>query len=186
MRSQVSDWCFSFPRIRGDVPFANAPHSRSARFSPHTRGCSRQNFVLPGPPVVFPAYAGMFLCGKNTRPLVRGFPRIRGDVPTPTAPVMGGDLFSPHTRGCSYQELRSVSRDGVFPAYAGMFRAKPIVSPTPRSFPRIRGDVPSVKSSRAPCRPFPRIRGDVPLHTFTASTLVGFSPHTRGCSQDRF
>ena len=60
-----------------------------------------------------------------------------------------------------------ISRGGeatVFPAYAGMFREQS----------RVLGSASS----------FPRIRGDVPLLTISSSWPSGFSPHTRGCSDD--
>ena len=55
----------------------------------------------------------------------------------------------------------------VFPAYAGMFRCRRGRGRQRDGFPRIRGDVPSAK--------------------FTGTVKVrplGFSPHTRGCSDD--
>ena len=50
----------------------------------------------------------------------------------------------------------------VFPAYAGMFPGSQLEISTLTSFPRIRGDVPDIKTSGL----IPRL----------------FSPHTRGCS----
>ena len=90
------------------------------------------------------------------------FPRIRGDVPKVTVTLMGDVKFSPHTRGCSESQHHQYASTGVFPAYAGMFRQALRQPPMPRSFPRIRGDVPS------PASKF-RLR-------------KSFSPHTRGCS----
>ena len=70
--------------------------------------------------------------------------------------------FSPHTRGCSARHVASDQIKKVFPAYAGMFRMLEISIFPPRSFPRIRGDVP-LQWRRRKCP-------------------IGFSPHTRGCS----
>ena len=70
-----------FPRIRGDVPH-NQSALRSERwFSPHTRGCSYDPFLMAVLGVVFPAYAGMFRHDSVGLPTFGGFPRIRGDVP---------------------------------------------------------------------------------------------------------
>ena len=131
-----------FPRIRGDVPWALAPGQNSSWFSPHTRGCSWWLRCARPLGCVFPAYAGMFLSVRVMRRVSSGFPRIRGDVPLSAAEVIDsggfprirGDvprraqaeyvkaLFSPHTRGCSVMAAFRGGDDGVFPAYAGMFR----------------------------------------------------------------
>ena len=50
-----------FPRIRGDVPRGLRTLKRTHWFSPHTRGCSHGNANMLTTPLVFPAYAGMFL-----------------------------------------------------------------------------------------------------------------------------
>ena len=49
-----------FPRIRGDVPDCAKLNRKSARFSPHTRGCSLNRKSASSDFSVFPAYAGMF------------------------------------------------------------------------------------------------------------------------------
>ena len=51
---------------------------------------------------------------------------------------------------------------GVFPACAGMFRARPLLARSSRGFPRMRGDVPPIEL-------FSRVQS-------------AFSPHARGCS----
>ena len=203
MRSQVSDWCFSFPRIRGDVPFANAPHSRSARFSPHTRGCSGEHCVFAMVVQVFPAYAGMFRLAAADGVMTRRFPRIRGDVPENYHDPPDQPLFSPHTRGCSPKAIIPGPVNSVFPAYAGMFLIHVLHLKDRDSFPRIRGDVPRpgfvlgslgwVFPAYAGMFPaggkwwktstcFPRIRGDVPGSHKRHGCTRSFSPHTRGCS----
>ena len=84
----------------------------------------------------------MFLFTGVLSGLSRGFPRIRGDVPALKALAQHGYQFSPHTRGCSQREFKLGKLRGVFPAYAGMFRAWPIRYWWGSCFPRIRGDVP--------------------------------------------
>ena len=97
--------CFvmSFPRVRGDVPWAGGLILSLGLFSPRARGCS---FDLCRPTrrvVVFPACAGMFP-RRQTRPHPRHrFPRVRGDVPQcPDLPVCV-EKFSPRARGCSLE-----------------------------------------------------------------------------------
>ena len=111
----------SFPRIRGDVPAGCKWWPPHPRFSPHTRGCSREPSVLILNAEVFPAYAGMFPSHCTPPTVTVRFPRIRGDVPiTLYAPHRDG-AFSPHTRGCSSARASRHHGTSVFPAYAGMF-----------------------------------------------------------------
>ena len=91
-----------FPRIRGDVPFAPSILLGMNWFSPHTRGCSPGVIYVAEKAPVFPAYAGMFLIVRKPKRISSCFPRIRGDVPTPTTILYSAGGFSPHTRGCSY------------------------------------------------------------------------------------
>ena len=93
---------------------------------------------------------------------LKGFPRIRGDVP---AAGYGGAvryMFSPHTRGCSWLMESPKAAQLVFPAYAGMFHR--------------------AHARRGKTRRFPRIRGDVPGGEIKPNGGTKFSPHTRGCS----
>ena len=138
----------SFPRIRGDVPYTRPRARVKPKFSPHTRGCSTFLFHRGRMLRVFPAYAGMFrrkICRKS---LLRGFPRIRGDVPSALSGGFFLDWFSPHTRGCSDCGNAHRKRDGVFPAYAGMFRDRIHGAASKWRFPRIRGDVPATPPLR--------------------------------------
>ena len=151
-----------FPRIRGDVPQAAWRVCLHMQFSPHTRGCSAHGHQRPVVILVFPAYAGMFRHVDSGEPIVWGFPRIRGDVPDFFPTLVEHGEFSPHTRGCSIRRAFHYVAGGVFPAYAGMFRSTCSTLMVPRSFPRIRGDV--------------------PVHNQGVGHEIGFSPHTRGCS----
>ena len=71
-----------FPRIRGDVPQGVKGTKDTMKFSPHTRGCSAAQSTEPAWLRVFPAYAGMFRNGRIHHRGAKGFPRIRGDVPS--------------------------------------------------------------------------------------------------------
>ena len=131
-----------FPRIRGDVP-------------PPTRRLGATHRV-------FPAYAGMFPQLTPYGTTVICFPRIRGDVPFYAHTPGAHPLFSPHTRGCSYEPEGPTVHIEVFPAYAGMF--------------------PVVRHGGWHRTRFPRIRGDVPAAEVASNARALFSPHTRGCS----
>ena len=110
-----------FPRIRGDVPCTSRTRRVGTWFSPHTRGCSVERHPFTRHVLVFPAYAGMFREMPRLLPFCLGFPRIRGDVPIKVALPVICDVFSPHTRGCSVDDLAVKVVATVFPAYAGMF-----------------------------------------------------------------
>ena len=131
-----------FPRIRGDVPREVRAIVWVCEFSPHTRGCSLLNAVSKARVIVFPAYAGMFRRYEPSAEGLRGFPRIRGDVPCMTICMRLQMRFSPHTRGCSAPIVRNGRGKNVFPAYAGMFPTQSVLTGKQPCFPRIRGDVP--------------------------------------------
>ena len=154
-----------FPRIRGDVPHGETTRKQSRPFSPHTRGCSLTSISLAFQTIVFPAYAGMFLRNRYHIERRRCFPRIRGDVPSKGYLRRCLGKFSPHTRGCSYRISNVLHIELVFPAYAGMFLCKKVDNGNLLSFPRIRGDVPSLRE--------------------ILMSITEFSPHTRGCSRVR-
>ena len=70
-----------FPRVRGDVPSFHLAADQATRFSPRARGCSGVKGTMAGTAMVFPACAGMFLRIVLFLIGIRGFPRVRGDVP---------------------------------------------------------------------------------------------------------
>ena len=104
----------------------------------------------------------MFPCCRSWRYLGGSFPRARGDVPCHTHCMHPYVRFSPRTRGCSPSSPSDQTPPHVFPAHAGMFRARFCM---PHSIGR-----------------FPRARGDVPGNTIILDTPYWFSPRTRGCS----
>ena len=116
-----------FPRVRGDVPPAEAGLFRMTKFSPRARGCSLMVNVCSVCPC--------------------SFPRVRGDVPTIIDIMQVLLAFSPRARGCSHQFCRAPANPPVFPACAGMFRYPHRVSGWGSSFPRVRGDVPPLRDS---------------------------------------
>ena len=108
------------------------------------------------------------------------FPRVRGDVPPliwKAAPRM---RFSPRARGCSAVRPHGVHQRGVFPACAGMFLRRGSPRTPPTSFPRVRGDVPSMLTLRNVLRMFsPRARG-CSLHTTSHPCQTAVFPACAG------
>ena len=67
--------------MRGDVPWRSEPLGGKPGFFPRARGCSADAARLSRAVLVFPACAGMFLRIVLFLIGIRGFPRVRGDVP---------------------------------------------------------------------------------------------------------
>ena len=111
-----------FPRVCGDVPWSARRLVGPYAFSPRMRGCSGKSGKIPTHSHVFPAYAGMFHAVGGAREGDNGFPRVCGDVPASSNVVSNAVRFSPRMRGCSFANSFELRDDGVFPAYAGMFR----------------------------------------------------------------
>ena len=148
--------------MRGDVPFSPRVARTPPKFSPRARGCSRRTWsehILRG---VFPACAGMFPPGCGELRCTRCFPRVRGDVPPAGPAAVRAPRFSPRARGCSPENVPTLSLMKVFPACAGMFLVHNFLHGGGFSFPRVRGDVPDVTRNL-------RMMGE-------------FSPRARGCS----
>ena len=104
----------------------------------------------------------MFLIRANHMCTLKGFPRVRGDVPvTNTFNELAGP-FSPRARGCSPKQKPLAGTLVVFPACAGMFLP--------------------VSWANWTAWGFPRVRGDVPLPQVQQLRLIVFSPRARGCS----
>ena len=156
----------SFPRVRGDVPFGCRGAGSRNMFSPRARGCSLPASTCSIARNVFPACAGMFLHDVEHGKGPIGFPRVRGDVPTPLIPRMRSTPFSPRARGCSLIFPNADAITVVFPACAGMFLPEDRRGPGSQCFPRVRGDVPR----------FERWWIELAL----------FSPRARGCSSSPF
>ena len=87
---------------------------------------------------------------------------MRGDVPFAHVLIPDEVQFSPRARGCSVEKARKEYQEAVFPACAGMFREKNKKDPHQLSFPRVRGDVPSIEDNLL--------------------IMSLFSPRARGCS----
>ena len=124
------------------------------------RGCSDATCHQIMEHAVFPAYAGMFLTPPNYHTYTPRFPRVCGDVPWSARRLVGPYAFSPRMRGCSGKSGKIPTHSHVFPAYAGMFHAVGGAREGDNGFPRVCGDVPSLKKTSTPTLRFsPRMRG---------------------------
>ena len=93
-------FCFSSPRVCGDVSLIFPLIFLNPSFSPRMRGCFWYETSESLTPMVLPAYAGMFpaiLRGIRTLP---GSPRVCGDVSRVELFFQLWHLFSPRMRGC--------------------------------------------------------------------------------------
>ena len=81
----------------------------------------------------------------------------------------GEKVCSPRMRGCSRDCHPLHRHTGVFPAYAGVFRARRVGTPALVSVPRVCGGVPQRRTAAvSPPRCSPRMRGcsprELPAH----------------------
>ena len=90
-----------FPRMRGDVPSFRHMGIVFRLFSPHARGCSYHQPITFPPRHVSPHARGCSALSPDSKHRLRGFPRMRGDVPHYYVSSPHPNPFSPHARGCS-------------------------------------------------------------------------------------
>ena len=151
-----------FPRARGDAPTYTSRPRPPARFSPRARGCTRRRSPACTSRLVFPARAGMHPTPSSPTRRLSRFPRARGDAPDSASDDEARIKFSPRARGCTLLLLGKAGEIFVFPARAGMHPRGKAFSFAASSFPRARGDAPSLL----------RVHGRYAL----------FSPRARGCT----
>ncbi len=149
-----------FPRPRGDGPCGRIRVSATPTFSPPTRGWPGQRRSRQDQRRVFPAHAGMARRPRLDKRNTRGFPRPRGDGPSPVVVSFFPGTFSPPTRGWPATALPPPGFPLVFPAHAGMARRQLIILRGNVGFPRPRGDGPENEDMHAAARKFsPPTRG---------------------------
>ena len=154
-----------FPRRRGDAPHLLRFVLRESAFPPQARGCTHRLHRHPQHRGVSPAGAGMH------RPRLRGgwaaigFPRRRGDAPTPRSDSLIQHQFPPQARGCTPRRAAGVSADHVSPAGAGM---------------HLCARLDNARNIR-----FPRRRGDAPVGVGPSESGYMFPPQARGCTPPR-
>ncbi len=121
---------------------ANAP--TQGLCSPHARGWTDAWLYSRAVCCVFPACAGMDRLAINTALPGVCVPRMRGDGPNTSTSWRCSRKCSPHARGWTRSGPASGSWPGVFPACAGMDRARRAARKQKASVPRMRGDGPGV------------------------------------------
>src|SRR5690606_8218512 len=93
--------------------------------SPQTRGCTvRQSRDLMNW-LLFPADAGMYRSTTSSPWVSPAVPRRRGDVPGTRNGGTMTNTCSPQTRGCTAFYRDVWEWETLFPADAGMYRARP-------------------------------------------------------------
>ncbi len=110
----------SFPRVRGDGPFAQVGLQRVTSFPPRTRGWPVKCHGPISNPAVSPAYAGMAPRTAARTRRAFGFPRVRGDGPAARQRSRAPWWFPPRTRGWPRPSSFMYKVGYVSPAYAGM------------------------------------------------------------------
>ena len=152
-----------FPRRRGDAPHVDVRPDLEAVFPPQARGCTEPGGHHQRRQSVSPAGAGMHPVLGNGGYGWVGFPRRRGDAPTPRSEQEFHRAFPPQARGCTLDGRRIPGLRSVSPAGAGMHR-------------------PSRSTGRASGR-FPRRRGDAPSRRSGGRGRATFPPQARGCTR---
>ncbi len=119
---QCSLGFLTFPRMCGVAPQGRPCTATERHFSPHVRGCSRQQHQALHSRCLFPAYAGLFPSARIVPRSAIAFPRTRGVF------RWAGCVPLPST---------------AFPAHAGLFQRKVgFLHHHRRPFPRSCGVVP--------------------------------------------
>ncbi len=151
------------PRACGDAPRCLDALDQARACSPRMRGCTGRRSRPPAPRDLFPAHAGMHRSPTLRRSHTSPVPRACGDAPLAATPSCPHPTCSPRMRGCTAQRGRSVDRQALFPAHAGMHRCRRRTRCRTRSVPRACGDAPYARSS-------------IP-------SSAGCSPRMRGCTE---
>ena len=147
----------------GDVPAKSMKETYGPDKTPHVRGCTTYTSPQAGRLSQNPACAGMYQLTqeyggdvKSKTPHVRGCtedpgnvdvlalpkPRMCGDVPGITAPLIWRITKTPHVRGCTVYHSHLLPSSSQNPACAGMYQDLGPDDPRGLSKPRMCGDVP--------------------------------------------
>ncbi len=168
------------PRARGGGPGGPLAASSVTKWSPRTRGWSRDRLGHHHGGTVVPAHAGVVPGPVRHRLTRRRGPRARGGGPVSDLDGDAVSVWSPRTRGWSPDRCPAQAPRIVVPAHAGVVPSGPCVRPRPPGGPRARGGGPRTSvSSRPSSRWSPRTRGG-PSETVPEVRSVQWSPRTRG------
>ena len=153
------------PRIRGDGPIHRYHKPLPLVFSPYSRGWSAATDQGRGRLRILPVFAGMVPNLPSASKALMHSPRIRGDGPSRIMSFPPRWSFSPYSRGWSRGFHEINSHCGILPVFAGMVRTG--------------------RRSAGRAVHSPRIRGDGPGSFWPGSTVLRFSPYSRGWSRAR-
>ena len=146
--------------MRGDRPQLAQLGIEADLFTPHARGSTPKPRSRMMRSAVYPACAGIDLLRHIHSSRQRGLPRMRGDRPYMQNRISQSTKFTPHARGSTTCGGLFPLFRGVYPACAGIDRARDRGRGTRISLPRMRGDRPEWKIPRTLTRRFtPHARG---------------------------
>ena len=184
-----------FPRTRGDGPPPPSLPRRRRPVPPHPRGWSLREGGAAALTIGSPAPAGMVPAKRSRYRSPAGFPRTRGDGPSPPDPEVAAVVVPPHPRGWSLTGSAIERANIGSPAPAGMVPWRAASCAGNGRFPRTRGDGPPggvlyVERKVVPPHPRGWSRRDVarqPLHGGSPAP-AGMVPHstTRAPRPNRF
>ncbi len=173
----------------------------SIGFTPHARGSTGGYQPSAALRSVYPACAGIDLITRWNSGFLEGLPRMRGDRPTTPKRECETPAFTPHARGSTQVVVAIVEVGEVYPACAGIDRARRSSKMTVFSFtPHARGSTTKDRSISVCVEVYPacagidpwstyhscvksclpRMRGDRPHWEKTKKITKTFTPHARG------
>ena len=170
------------PRIRGDGPLSTVSPINMEAFSPYSRGWSSGKRTGINNHLILPVFAGMVPEMVNINNHVYNSPRIRGDGPVWLFRLSALRVFSPYSRGWSFDGWAQGDEVYILPVFAGMVLSAAAIYKTVTDSPRIRGDGPVPPPPTPRRRHSPRSRGDGPDSSPLVAANSAFSPYSRGWS----
>ena len=169
-----------FPRRRGDAPRSGESQPSRRGFPPQARGCTGRDARRHQGGRVSPAGAGMHRDQHAGTDGCHGFPRRRGDAPTPSRHRLRQVLFPPQARGCTDGVQQQPEIRVVSPAGAGMHLLSPAEPASSPGFPRRRGDAPCVSRVLTAWLMFPPQARGCTGHELRAHRWADVSPAGAG------
>ena len=132
-----------FPCVCGGVSCKGAHQCWLKPFSLRMRGCFFSSRLYLRTRSIFPAYAGVFLRAREINLKMSHFPCVCGGVSKVTILISDSGEFSLRMRGCFLWTHVFMPPIQIFPAYAGVFLNKRLLSCSVSNFPCVCGGVSS-------------------------------------------